>query len=145
MHLTLFFLGETGVSQLSSVQSELNLLASRHAPFTLRLNGVGAFPNRKKPRIFWAGLGDDIASLRALQADLTARLVSLGWQAEKRPFRPHITLGRVKNHKKMVQVDWKGDLARLQFEVTAVHLMQSELRPSGAVYSIKQIVSLIQR
>ncbi|MCP4417550.1 MAG: RNA 2',3'-cyclic phosphodiesterase [Chloroflexi bacterium] len=55
MHLTLFFLGETAVSHLPSLQEQLNQLTSQHASFVLQLNGIGLFPNRKKPRIVWAG------------------------------------------------------------------------------------------
>lgn len=142
MHLTLFFLGETAVFQLPSLQNELNLLSRRHVSFSLCLDGVGAFPNRRKPRVVWAGLGGEVALLQALQADLAARIVGLGWQEEKRPFRPHLTLGRVKDFKKMPQMNWDIAPKRLPFEVTAVHLIQSDLRPSGAVYTVKQIVPL---
>ncbi len=142
MHLTLFFLGETAVSRLPSIQNELALLGKHHAPFLLRLNGLGAFPNQRKPRVIWAGLGGDVAALQALQADVTGRLVNLGWQAEKRPFRPHLTLGRVRDFRRVQQMNWDVGVESLEIGVTAIRLMQSELRPSGAVYTVKQTVLL---
>ena len=51
MHLTLRFLGDTAVSQLPDLQQELAELVARHQQFQLRLRGVGAFPNQKRPRV----------------------------------------------------------------------------------------------
>ena len=145
MHLTLRFLGETAVSQLPSLQEQLTQLTSQHPSFVLQLNGIGVFPSRKKARIVWAGLGGEVAALQALQAGLAARLLNLGWPQEKRPFRPHITLGRVKDASKVQQMRLDVELGSLEIRVTAVHLVQSELRPSGAVYTVKQIAKLAQK
>ncbi|MCP4417549.1 MAG: hypothetical protein GY805_13075 [Chloroflexi bacterium] len=68
----------------------------------------------------------------------------MGWAKEKRPFRPHITLGRVKNSRKVQQMNWGVELESLKVEITAVHLMQSELRPFGAVYTVKHNANLVQ-
>jgi RNA 2',3'-cyclic 3'-phosphodiesterase len=145
MHLTLRFLGETAVSQLPSLQDQLTQLTSQHPSFVLQLNGIGVFPSRKKPRVVWAGLGGEVAALQALQAGLATRLLNLGWPQEKRPFRPHITLGRVKDAKKAQKLRLDVALAGLEIGVTAVHLVQSELRPSGAVYTVKQIAKLARK
>jgi 2'-5' RNA ligase len=136
MHLTLRFLGDTAVSQLPRLQEELTQLAAKYHAFQLRLKGVGAFPNRKRPRVVWAGLAGDLVALQKLQAELEDRMVVLGWEREKRPFSPHLTLGRVKDAAQMHRLDWEVKLAKVGFEVTAVHLVQSELRPSGAVYTV---------
>lgn len=137
LHLTLRFLGDTAVSQLPSLAEQLNELASHHRPLTLRLDGTGAFPNRKRPRVVWAGLAGQVAGLQVLQADLEDRVVALGWSREKRPFSPHITLGRVKDSGVAAGLDWTVKLEVVEFEVLAVKLVQSELRPSGPVYTVR--------
>ncbi|MCB8980245.1 MAG: RNA 2',3'-cyclic phosphodiesterase [Ardenticatenaceae bacterium] len=145
MHLTLRFLGDTAVTQLPSLQDSLNEIAAQHSPFQLRLNGLGAFPNRKRPRVVWAGLAGDVAVLQAMQAELEDRVVSLGWVREERPFSPHITLGRVKDASGAQALDWSVGLANLAVTVTAVQLVQSELRPSGPVYTVRHVANLGRR
>lgn len=142
MHLTLRFLGDTAVSQLPDLQNQLTQLTSQYTPFRLHLNGVGAFPNRKRPRVVWVGLGGDVAQLQTMQVALEDRVVALGWSREKRPFSPHVTLGRVKDAKKVQALNWGVDLAKMDFAVTAVQLVQSELRPSGAVYTMRHLAKL---
>jgi 2'-5' RNA ligase len=142
MHLTLRFLGDTAVAQLQPLQARLAQLGQLHAPFQLRLNGVGAFPNRKRPRVIWAGLAGGLARLQTMQANVEAQVVALGWASEKRPFNPHLTLGRVKAFGEVRNLNWKVPLAEIGFGVTAVQLIESELRPSGAVYKVLQTVNL---
>ena len=142
MHLTLRFLGDTAVSQLPALQDELTQLATRHRPFQLRLSGVGAFPNPKRPRVVWAGLAGDLALLQKVQAELEDLVVGLGWAREKRPFNPHLTLGRVKDANAARGLNWAVALEEVGFGVTAVQLMQSELRPSGPIYTVRQEVTL---
>lgn len=142
MHLTLRFLGDTAVAKLPTLQDHLTQLTARHPAFHLRLNGVGAFPNRKRPRVVWAGLAGELAVLQAMQAELEDRVVKLGWMREERPFSPHITLGRVKDGGRVQDLDWSVRLAELGVAVTAVQLVQSELRPSGPVYTVRHVAHL---
>lgn len=143
MHLTLRFLGDTAVSQLPALQEELSQLAGHHAAFRLHLNDVGAFPNRKRPRVVWVGLDGDLDVLQAMQAELEDRIVQLGWSREKRPFSPHVTLGRIKDARQVQALNWDVELAEKYFGVTAVQLVQSELRPSGAVYTVRYLAQLV--
>ncbi len=143
MHLTLRFLGDTAVSQLPDLQDQLTQLTSRYGAFRLHLNGVGAFPNRNRPRVVWVGLGGDLAVLQKMQAELEDRVVAMEWSREKRPFSPHVTLGRVKDARQVQALNWDVALAKMEFEVTAVQLVQSELRPSGAVYTVRHLAQLV--
>ena len=142
MHLTLRFLGDTVVSQLPDLQQELAKLATQYQPFQLWLRGAGAFPNPKRPRVVWVGLAGDLAPLQKMQATLEDRVVALGWAREKRPFSPHLTLGRVKDAGQARGLNWDVKLVEVGFGVTAVQLVQSELRSSGAVYTVLQEVPL---
>lgn len=135
MHLTLRFLGETAVSQLPAITAALDEVGRQTAPLTLRLGAVGCFPNCKRPRVIWVGLEGDLRPLAVLQRRVEAALVPLGWAAEKRPFQPHLTLGRVKDVGKLSRVSWEVAVEAVEVGVTAVVLVQSQLQKSGPIYT----------
>jgi 2'-5' RNA ligase len=144
MHLTLRFLGDTPSDRLPGLTAALDTLAAGHAPFTLRLTGVGCFPNARRPRVVWVGLGREEQRLLALVAGLEAALRPLGWPPEDKPFRAHLTLGRVKDERAAQGVDWATDVPPLDVPVAAVHLIESQLRPDGPVYTVRHTSRLEQ-
>lgn len=141
MHLTLRFLGETAVTRLPHLQIQLDQLTQQQPSFNVALDDVGAFPNRKRPGVLWVGLVGEVVTLHRLKADLDARLLALGWEKEKRPFSPHLTLGRVKDSRSVKSLNWDVAVERLEWRVTAVELIQSELRPFGAIYTVKHVAN----
>lgn len=137
IHLTLTFLGDTAVSQVTAVAQMLDAACRDVAPFSLHLGKTGCFPHRRRPRVVWAGLDGDeaaLAQLHGLQAAIKTKLVPLGWKREKRPFRPHLTLGRIKDRQKASRLRWDVAVEPVNVPVTAVDLVQSTLTPAGAVY-----------
>jgi len=144
MHLTLRFLGDTAVLQLPAIATQLDELTAHHAPFNLHLDKLGCFPNRKRPRVIWAGMAGNENALLALKQDLDERLASLGWEKEGRPYQAHLTLGRVKNSRAVAQVKWRGELEKVGMGVTAVHLIESQLQRSGPLYTIRHTSNLQQ-
>jgi 2'-5' RNA ligase len=94
LHITLYFLGDTGPEQMAPLLSRLGKIAAAHSPFRLSLNACGSFGRPAFPSILWAGVGGETERLRRLQADMRTSLVALGFADEVRPYRPHITLGR---------------------------------------------------
>ena len=143
MHLTLRFLGDTPTGKLPTLADALDTLAANQAPFALRLTDVGCFPNARRPRVVWVGLGGEEAKLLALVAALEAALRPLGWPPEDRPFRAHLTLGRVKDERAAQGVDWSAAVPALDVPVTAVHLIESQLRPEGSVYTVRHTSVLV--
>jgi 2'-5' RNA ligase len=135
LHVTLRFLGDTAVSQLSTISSELDRIAANHAPLRLYVSGLGCFPNRKRPRVIWAGLEGEITAVQSLKQDIDAILEPLGWARETRPFKPHLTLGRVKDSRKLQGIEWGTEVKEMAAPVTAVHLIESQLTPQGPIYS----------
>lgn len=144
VHLTLKFLGDTPVAQRDAIEAGLLEAAERCAGFSLRVEGVGCFPNTRRPRIVWSGVGGDLASLRNLQEGVERAITPLGFPREKRAFSPHLTLGRARKDASSAGLAALGaQVERLaetrahgpQWLVTAVRLMRSELKPSGAVYT----------
>ena len=145
MHLTLRFLADTPVDRLPALAAALDALAAGHAPFTLHMTDVGCFPNARRPRVVWVGLGGEEAKLLALVTALEAALRPLGWPPEDKPFRAHLTLGRVKDERATQGVDWSADVPALEVPVTAVHLIESQLRPDGSVYTVRHTSTLATR
>lgn len=145
LHLTLRFLGETAVSHLPALQQGLDHIATHHAPLSLRLSDLGCFPTCQRPRVFWVGLEGELERLHALQQEIEGLVNQLGWAREKRPFSPHLTLGRIKDARQLQGATWRGAPASgdKQMQLTEVALVESQLRPGGAVYTTRHLSRLL--
>lgn len=137
MHLTLRFLGDTDATLLPAVQSALDAVAAGRESFTMRLEGIGCFPNARRPRVIWVGLSEEATGLLSLKSALDQQLTPLGWPAEDKPFRAHLTLGRVKDERAVRGITWSAVIPHLPVQVDAIHLIESQLRPSGPVYTTR--------
>ena len=139
MHLTLKFLGDIDRHDVENIHAAMERATKAFSHFTLRAEGIGVFPDLKRPRVVWVGLSGDVEVVRALQRDLESQLNGLGFQKEKRPFKGHLTLGRVKGRLDRAKLGKAlqalGEFRTESFTAQSVVLFQSDLRPSGAVYS----------
>ena len=142
MHLTLRFIGETEKNLLPELGCALDDVAARQQQFRLHLQGFGCFPNCKRPRVLWAGVGGDLKAAGRLKADIDAALVPLGWEAENRPFRPHLTVGRVKDSRKVSGQRWPDEVNPLVIPSDSIHLIESELTPIGPIYTVRHSIKL---
>jgi len=141
MHLTLKFLGDVSQPNVEFLIQMLRTQAELVSPFVIQLGGLGSFPGPKRPRVLYIGIQAP-AALGTLQREIESACRRLGYEAEERPFSPHLTLGRVKQNLSAsdqqnirramdgTQVDVLGSA-----RIDSVHLYKSELRPSGAVYT----------
>jgi 2'-5' RNA ligase len=149
IHLTLQFLGNVAQSDLPQIEAALIQVGQRHAPFTFTVGGVGCFPNLRKPRVIWIGVQEETGALAALQRDVEKSLVPLGFKPEKRAFHPHLTLGRTRRHvrsadqRRLGEIIASIDVGELgHIHVKSFRLMRSDLRPSGAVYTLLALFEL---
>lgn len=142
MHLTLRFLGDTAVSQLNLLYDTLDTNLAEAKPFTLKLSQLGAFPNKERPRVIWVGIGGEMKALNLTQSQVVQAVTSLNFPPDKLKFKPHLTLGRVKNLDGFKNKKWGGRVESLAFGVTAVHLIQSELNQSGPIYKTLHSINL---
>jgi 2'-5' RNA ligase len=143
IHLTLKFLGDTEVRRLGEIKEALAAAAAEAATFSFDVQGLDCFPNPHRPRVIWVGLKEPTGRLRALWQSIETHVAPLGWPTERRGFQPHLTLGRLRQRVssaerqaigRLVERDNVGWLAGM--DVSAVSLIKSDLRPSGAVYTI---------
>ena len=149
IHLTLKFLGEVPETRMASIYDAVHRGCLEHTPFSVTLVGLGCFPNTRRPRVVWAGVREASGALERLQEDLDRHLVSLGFPPETRAFRPHLTLARVRQNATFAEAEALGQaVVALHSEQTvdiwvqSVHVMHSELDPTGAVYTSLQQVRL---
>jgi 2'-5' RNA ligase len=103
LHLTLRFLGDrVAARQLVRVHRGLEEIAARTAPFVIGVRGTGTFPNSERPQVVWVGLAS--GELVDLAGRVEAVAVRCGFAPERRPFAPHLTIGRVRNQHGWVAV-----------------------------------------
>jgi 2'-5' RNA ligase len=95
LHLTLRFLGPTSLDEAEALGAAADAVASKSAPFEIRIRGAGAFPAYGRPRTLWLGIEEGRAGLAAL-ADGLARHVPRtdGSAPDDRPFSAHLTMAR---------------------------------------------------
>lgn len=140
MHVTLKFLGEISSAHLSAAQRVCEELSKDNRPFSLMVHGLGAFPNISKPGVIWAGLLDEERAASGLASRLDSGLNKVGFMKEKRPFKPHLTLGRTKLREKDEELSGAlragMDMIGPEFLVDRIVLYRSDLKPSGPEYSI---------
>jgi RNA 2',3'-cyclic 3'-phosphodiesterase len=135
LHLTLKFLGNVAVEDLSRVKQALEQLRGGHEPFEVETSGFGAFPSERKARILWAGVGEGSGPLRAVAKSVDDLLEPAGFGRERRPYVPHLTLGRAR--RRQAKLDGAGvSPPALRFTVSGVDLVESVPAKGGVTYSI---------
>ena len=95
LHLTLAFLGELPPDALPGLEDAARAVAAGHRPFTLRTAGLDGFADARRARVIWLGL-EPCPVLEGLAADLRRALVARGVPFDPKPFRPHLTLARLR-------------------------------------------------
>ena len=149
IHLTLAFLGELNDEQLVEAISAAEAAARKATPFEYRLKGLGIFGLSRQLRVIWMGV-EDLPSgkvqgspLQLVHRVLSKELELQGFEVEKRPFSPHLTLAR---NKQPLSPDAQQRLQRLLhsrvaglssaiYPVNMLCVMKSELSRSGAQYT----------
>jgi len=145
IHLTLKFLGDTPMDKVEQVKAALARAAAQISAFTITVGGVGCFPDVRRPRVVWVGVHEPSGCLERLWRAIESQVAPLGFPTERRPFSPHLTLGRVQRYASSSEVRDIGqavaalasEMAGAQDEmaVTWAAYIKSDLRPTGAVYT----------
>lgn len=140
IHLTLVFLGDIPESSVAAISNELDRAAHDTAPCDLEVCGLGFFGSSRAPRVIWAGLQGDIDRVKSIQQQVTCGVLAAGFRTDTKPFKPHLTLGRVRsarNAKSLVSaVTSRKDMPFGRLTIQNIILMKSRLTPDGPVYSI---------
>ncbi len=139
IHLTLKFLGDIPCDRIDSIETAISVSAEGLRPISLFAGSIGVFPNLRRPRVLWIGIDGEIDILAGFQKKLDENLAQLGFIAEKRSYKGHLTIGRVRktpDHEilKTAVRDF-FDYETEPFQADEVILFQSDLKPEGAVYT----------
>jgi 2'-5' RNA ligase len=140
LHLSLLFLGEVDEREVVDVCRIVAETAKEHPGFKMRVETAGCFPNPRRPRVLWVGVGAGSQELCSIHDALEIALVDLGFRQEDRKYSPHITLGRVKSDRPTDVLasalaqhgGWKGG----EIQVSEVLVMGSKLTPTGPEYTV---------
>jgi 2'-5' RNA ligase len=139
LHLTLKFLGEVEEDHAPEIGRILKETAEDRTAFTVRLAEIGCFPSFRLPRVVWLGARPSDGRLADFQRAIEQAMVPAGFQSERRPFHPHLTLGRVRSthgleelRREIEQYRWL-DLG--EATLTDLHLIRSEMGRGGSVYT----------
>jgi 2'-5' RNA ligase len=141
MHLTLKFLGNISPANLDILTQMLRAEAESCQSFVMQVNRLASFPGPKRPRVIYIGLQAP-AELEALQHGIESATRRLGYESEERGFSPHLTIGRVRqNISASDQQKIRRALEETRIDslgtarVDSVHLYNSDLKPTGSVYT----------
>jgi len=139
IHLTLKFFGNIEESKIEPIVKSIEGSIQATPPFSLKAKGMGAFPYLKNPRVIWMGLTDGKEKVISLQQRLEGLLEKIGFKAEDRSFQPHLTLGRVKTSRGREElargIEKYRDAHFGDFHVETILFLESDLRPSGPIYT----------
>lgn len=141
IHLTLKFLRDVSPADVDILTRMLRAEADSCPAFDFTIGGLGSFPSPKRARVLWVGIQAP-AELEALQRGIESACARLGYESDPRPFSPHLTLGRVRDH---ITVSDQQKIQKTLEEtkidslgtarVDSVHLYKSDPKPGGSVYT----------
>ncbi len=144
MHLTLYFIGDGDESGFAAVKNVLTGVAA--SPFEMRLEGMGQFPAKGKPRVVWVGVTAP-PTLADLHQRITASLTVMNLPPPDHPFSPHITLARFKTPPPPESIRpffaQHAAFKTESFTAATFILFSSTLTPSGSIYRHEAIYPLI--
>ncbi|MBU1061178.1 MAG: RNA 2',3'-cyclic phosphodiesterase [Candidatus Omnitrophica bacterium] len=139
MHLTLKFLGNIDGSLVPNISEALKNISENFTQFNIKLSKIGAFPNLQRPRVIWIGIDKGKENVILLANSVETALERLNFAKEKREFKTHLTLGRVKSLKNISGLTKIISETGLQFQdeikIDKLILFQSTLTPKGAIYT----------
>ncbi|MCX6807170.1 MAG: RNA 2',3'-cyclic phosphodiesterase [Candidatus Berkelbacteria bacterium] len=129
LHLTLIFLGN--VDNLEKITYITKEILEQFEPFTIRIAGLGLFPDLRRPKIAWVGIKNN-SSLKLLNQVLYRKLTSNGINLDNRSFMPHVTIGRIKKQnlsKESIFFTFNKyqDFILEDIEIKNIEIMSSEL------------------
>ena len=145
LHLTLSFIGSIGKEKLDQLKIKLNNI-SKFNSFDITLNRTGCFPGLENPKILWLDIDRGRNELINIQADIEKRALPFKENAKNEKFVPHITIGRIKNMNKNINLDLStfsnAVYSDIKIPVKTIYLFKSQLLESSVEYSVISKYSL---
>lgn len=147
IHLTMKFLGDVRTDRLEEIAAALQSVAAGCRPFEISVAGTGVFPDKRRPRIIWAGVREGEEELLRLARLIEDACVQAGCRKEERGFIAHLTVARVKEMRYPQEFFAKAQKCEEQefgrMAVRKISLMKSTLTPKGPIYDTIHDVELV--
>lgn len=142
-HITLTFLGDTKIPLIDEISFKLKQIALKTNPFIVDVENFGVFPNKKSPKVLWFGL-KYTEQLTNLQMDISKTIEDFGFEIDTRPFKPHLTIARVKEMNSLTELEsiFKK-YSNFKFstqKIEKIIFYKSTLQPQGAIYEPIEIL-----
>jgi 2'-5' RNA ligase len=147
LHITLKFLGNIALGDVEHLGRTLRDGLRDIGPFEITMSGLGCFPKgRRAPRVLWVGLDQGADHLSEVAAKVEQACSEMGFESEARPFRAHLTVGRVRrgspNLGRLAELVVASEFKPLKLRVDRVNLVRSRLSPQGPTYTILESIAL---
>ncbi|MDY7035117.1 MAG: RNA 2',3'-cyclic phosphodiesterase [Thermodesulfobacteriota bacterium] len=140
IHLTVFFMGHIKTDDIQPIRDEIQKVCLKQRSFSIQLNGMGCFPNRRNPRVLWLSIAGDLERMSHFRDALQKYLIPFGVKQERRRFKPHLTLGRFRRSKNIglpldeFLMKYK-EMTSPNCLLSELVLFKSDLKPNGAEYT----------
>jgi 2'-5' RNA ligase len=138
-HLTLKFFGDISTEDVKNICSAVQNRVTSEPFLSLKIEKLGVFPGARRPLVVWCGVTGDVEKLSVLQKQLDSDFAGIGFPRENRPFRAHLTIGRIKDPSGLTGISEAltkyNAFAAGEFVCKKLILFQSRLTPQGAIYT----------
>ena len=145
-HLTLKFLGNVKPKQIDEIKEILTSISQNTEAVNTHITQLGAFPKMNRPRVIWLGLHDEENEIASLASAIENELGKIGFKKENRPFKSHITLGRVRTPKNLTELANEIEDYELtehpSQNINQIVLYKSTLTTSGPIYEALETFDL---
>ena len=140
IHLTVVFMGNVPEEKIQSIGESVKKVCTGTDPFDVSPGSLGFFGNRRHPRVLWIGLNGEVNRMGRFRDALQKCLKPYGIKTERRPFKPHLTLGRFKKGARpwphLDQMIWEyADIKGRVCSLGDLVLFKSDLTSGEAVYT----------
>ena len=139
IHLTLKFFGNVEQKFIPKIEKAAELAVKEFQLFEILIAGTGVFPRPKQPRVLWIGVTDPENNLAELQRRFEEKAVAKGFPKEERPFKPHLTVARVRkpdSTREVAEMNQRLGFRPMTMPVRELVVFRSELSSKGSRYTV---------
>ena len=137
-HVTIRFLGSTSPELVKKIKLSMREGLEVAGKTIVNLGATGSFGSEKSPRVIWVGF-EDSSLFKELYGQVEAKLKACGIKPADLPFRPHLTLGRIRGLKDISQYKQVSESLKDRFSgkvgIDRLVFYRSELGSGGPVYT----------
>lgn len=139
LHITINFFGDVEDRKVLLVSKLFEEISQQISPFKLQITKTGVFPSRRNARVLWLSLQDEKGSLNRINNILESECEGYGFIKEKRLFKPHLTIARLRQPEKskdLIEKHLQTNFETAGFEVGELTIYESKLHPANSIYSV---------